>query len=153
MTQRGGGSDAPFQATAVHLVVLSQTSPRTHGYPSRMVNMEARVIVLAWPPRDLHPNSRPHYHAKAKAAKAYREAAYWLTEQAMGRATYQHPLVLDIEFYPPDKRRRDLDGMLSAIKSGLDGIADALKVDDSEFGLSLSRGQPVKGGRVVVTLS
>jgi len=115
--------------------------------------MEAGVIVLAWPPRDLHPNSRPHYHAKAKAAKAYREAAYWLTEQAMGRATYQHPLVLDIEFYPPDKRRRDLDGMLSAIKSGLDGIADALKVDDSEFGLSLSRGQPVKGGRVVVTLS
>jgi len=43
MMQSGGESDAPAQATAVHLVVLSQTSPRSHGYPARMVNMEAGV--------------------------------------------------------------------------------------------------------------
>lgn len=33
------------------MVVLSQTSPRSHGYPARMVNMEAGVnILLPMPP-------------------------------------------------------------------------------------------------------
>ena len=46
MTQRGGGSDAPFQATAVHLVVLSQTAPRSHGYPARMERMAVKQYAL-----------------------------------------------------------------------------------------------------------
>jgi crossover junction endodeoxyribonuclease RusA len=57
-----------------------------------------------------------------------------------------------ITFHPPDKRRRDTDGMLSALKSSLDGVADALQVDDSLFDLSLTVREPVKGGEVVVTV-
>jgi len=33
------------------------------------------MIILPWPPRELHPNARPHFHAKAQATKAYRIAA------------------------------------------------------------------------------
>jgi crossover junction endodeoxyribonuclease RusA len=59
---------------------------------------------------------------------------------------------LRFDFYPPDKRKRDLDNMLSSIKAAVDGIADAHGVNDQRFGFWLSRETPVKGGRIVVTL-
>jgi crossover junction endodeoxyribonuclease RusA len=34
---------------------------------------------------------------------------------------------------PPDRRARDLDNMLASIKSGLDGLADALEANDRRF--------------------
>lgn len=46
------------------------------------------------------------------------------------------PIHVTLTFYPPDKRRRDLDGCISACKAYLDGLADALGVDDSRFTLS-----------------
>lgn len=109
-----------------------------------------KEIVLSWPPRELHPNARVHFHEKARRAKIYREAAYWLTEKA--GADPGDNVTICLDFHPPDNRRRDLDGMLSAIKSGLDGIADALGVNDHNFALRLHRCEPIKGGRVVVTL-
>lgn len=113
------------------------------------------MIILSWPPRDLHPNSRPHYHAKASAAKAYREAAYWATKAA--RVDHGHPdegIPLKVQFYPPDKRRRDLDGMFSSVKAGIDGIADALQLNDYEINpIILERCAPMKGGRVCLTLA
>lgn len=38
-----------------------------------------------------------------------------------------------IDAYPPDRRRRDADGLLSSLKAALDGVADALEVDDRRF--------------------
>src|SRR3546814_6926311 len=43
------------------------------------------------------------------------------------------PMALRIEFYPPDKRRRDLDNMLASFKYGIDAVAEAMGVDDSLF--------------------
>jgi len=40
---------------------------------------------------------------------------------------------IEITFYPPDKRHRDADNMVASIKAGLDGIADALRVNDKRF--------------------
>ena len=115
------------------------------------------MIVLNWPPRELHPNARPHYHAKAKAAKAYREAAYWtimsgpMTARVKNGKTVAHA---HVKFFPPDNRRRDLDGMLSAIKSGLDGIADSFQINDYDINpITIERCEPVKGGKIVVSLS
>ena len=59
-------------------------------------------------------------------------------------------LHLRITFHPPDNRRRDLDGMLSAIKSGLDGLSDALGVDDSKWALTIRKGEKRQGGDVMV---
>lgn len=36
-------------------------------------------------------------------------------------------------FYPPDRRYRDDDNMISAFKHGRDGVALALGVDDRRF--------------------
>ena len=114
------------------------------------------MISLDWPPRDLHPNARPHFHAKASAAKAYREAAYWTAYNAdcIFAAPTETGVPATIRFYPPDKRRRDLDGMLSSVKAGIDGIADAYSLNDYQINpITIERCEPVKGGRVVVVLS
>lgn len=111
------------------------------------------MIVLPWPPRELSPNARVHHHVKARAVKVYRESAYWLAEKASLRVPEgDGGIALRFDFHPPDKRRRDLDNMLASIKAGVDGIADALGVDDQRFGFWLSRENPVKGGKVVVTV-
>lgn len=56
-------------------------------------------------------------------------------------------------FFPPDNRRRDIDGMLSSIKSYLDGIADVIGVDDSKWQIEISREGARKGGLVRIELS
>jgi crossover junction endodeoxyribonuclease RusA len=55
-------------------------------------------------------------------------------------------------FHPPDRRRWDLDNMLASVKSGLDGLADAIGVDDSFWTLSIAKGEPVPGGAVDVQI-
>lgn len=109
------------------------------------------MISLPWPARELHPNSRSHWAVKSRATKAARTQAYWLAHMGMTDLT-EGPIAVRIVFHPPDKRRRDLDGMLSACKAYLDGIADAHAVDDNRFRLTIERGEPVKGGCVNITL-
>jgi crossover junction endodeoxyribonuclease RusA len=108
-------------------------------------------ITLPWPPKELSPNARTHWAKKSKAAKAYRAACYLLTKQA-GVIAPEGQLLFDIEFCPPDRRLRDDDNCLAAMKSGRDGIADALGVDDRRFVTTLRMGLPVKGGSVLVKI-
>lgn len=62
-------------------------------------------------------------------------------------------LVLSLVFCPPDLRRRDDDNLVAAFKSGRDGIADALGVDDSQFVTQFEIGPVAAGGSVQVTIS
>lgn len=104
-------------------------------------------IALPWPPKELSPNSRGHWTKKAKAAKRYRVHAY-LAAMVQRRADFidtDGPVTLEIVFYPPDKRRRDLDNIIASMKPALDGIADALGVDDSRFKLVCSMGDDLLG--------
>lgn len=108
------------------------------------------MIELPWPPKELSPNAREHFRVKAAAAKEYRNQAYWL---AVGKLTAPgDPIWVSMTFYPPDKRRRDLDNMFASTKAALDGIADALGVDDQTFGFLLERAGPSKGGKIVVRI-
>ena len=86
------------------------------------------MLILPWPLKELHPNARVHRMQKAKAAKQYRAACYALAKQS--KPLKGHLMIL---FYPPNRQPRDLDNCLAAIKSGLDGIADAWQVNDREF--------------------
>lgn len=111
---------------------------------------EARAIDLPWPSRTLHPNARPHWAAKAKAAKSAREDAS-LMAKAIGKIEAASLKAVCI-FSPPDNRARDVDGMLSSIKPYLDGIADVVGIDDSKWKIELCRGVPRKGGNVRIVL-
>lgn len=91
------------------------------------------TVTLPWPPRELFPNSRVHWGARARAAKAYRHACWALAKEAGIVAPESERIHLFVDFVPPDRRRRDQDGMISAMKSGFDGLADAMGVDDNRF--------------------
>ena len=113
-------------------------------------------VRLPWPDRLLHPNARTHWAEKARATKSARQAAAWLSLAAIHGCSEWHKSQLrklSIVFYPPDNRRRDLDGMIASHKAAQDGIADALGIDDSKFEISYRIGDPVKGGAVLVTIS
>jgi len=112
-------------------------------------------ITLPWPDRTLHPNARVHWAKLAKAKKAAREAAYWSVKQIGLVHTFpEGRLHLWIDFYPPDRRKRDDDGLLASMKAARDGIADALGIDDSRFvSHPMVHDQVHKGGLVRVTIT
>lgn len=109
------------------------------------------AIDLPWPSRVLHPNERPHWARKAKAAKSARLAASMMAK-SIGRIEADALKAVCI-FSPPDNRARDLDGMLTNIKAYLDGIADVVGIDDSKWQIELCRGVPRKGGNVRIVLA
>ena len=107
-------------------------------------------ITLPWPPRVLSPNMRGHWATKARFAKRYRQECY-LRAQALGaRPLQEEPETLRIRivFMPPDRRSRDLDNLLASMKHGLDGLAQALGVDDRIFRPSIDVGEIVPDGAV-----
>lgn len=109
-------------------------------------------ISLPWPPASLSPNARGHWSKKAKAAKRYRGDCRILCMASGLRQIKRDTLELSITFNPPDRRHRDLDNMLASLKSGLDGIADATGVDDSRWTITMTKGEPRRGGAVVVKI-
>lgn len=94
-----------------------------------------RELILPWPPRELHPNARVHWSKRAKQTKIERKAAAYLAMMAgwASEALPEGRLHLWIDFYPPDRRKRDDDGLMASMKAARDGIADAMGIDDSRF--------------------
>lgn len=109
-------------------------------------------LILPWPPASCSPNARVHWSKKSKAAKAYRSACFLLCRAAKITVP-QGDLILSLEFMPPDGRRRDDDNLVAAFKSGRDGVAEALGIDDCRFAtlIKLSK-ETVKGGAVRVQI-
>lgn len=111
-------------------------------------------IVFPWPPPQLSPNARLHWSKKAKAVKAYRIACMVLARNAGVKAGWEGKIHLWVNFYPPDRRRYDDDGIFSRFKAGRDGIADAMGVDDHRFCYRPFLSDEVRpGGEVVVTIT
>lgn len=116
------------------------------------------IITLPWPHKDLSPNARKHWGAKATAKKKAREDAHLATLEAAGSAigalraslAGEGPIPVRIVFYPPDKRHRDDDNMVGSAKAARDGIADALQVNDRRFHPHYFFEAPAKPGRVEV---
>lgn len=112
------------------------------------------AITLPWPPRALSPNARKHWRTVAPVRKAYREACGM---QAIAQGVRRPPdpkakLQVSLVFYTPTRRAYDLDNLLASMKAGLDGLADAIGVDDRHWGLSIARSDEVGGFvRVEVT--
>lgn len=112
------------------------------------------TVVLPWPPKELSPNARLHHMALHRAKKAYRTACWLQARKAgMSAATLlgAEEAEVHLVFYPPDKRNRDADNMLASMKAGLDGLADALKVDDSIFRVTFDVSDDI-GGMVKVSV-
>lgn len=118
------------------------------------------AIVLPWPDPRLFPNwKRAHHWSKYRGAeKAARKLAWELACEALPPAIRQQiahgddRIRLTVTFIPPDRRKRDDDGCIGAIKNMRDGIADALGCDDARFRPAYAFGEPCKPGRVEITI-
>ena len=96
--------------------------------------MNAITITLPLPDPALSPNARVHRWAEARAIKAYREYAWAVTKEAIGRRP--DPLwekaTAQATFYFGTNRQRDKDNFKAMLKSVFDGMVDAgLMVNDS----------------------
>ena len=92
-------------------------------------------LTLPYPAKELWPNSRPHYLAKNREAKKLRTYVHWAVKEQAGSIKLANgPIrwkitVCPKTYGPPPDR----DNAVSAAKSILDGIADALGVNDRHF--------------------
>lgn len=93
------------------------------------------VITLPFPDPRLNPNRSKglHWGATTAIRKKARLDAYHLTRAATPALKHEGNIELIVTFIQPDKRSRDRDNLLSAAKPQLDGVADALGVNDSQF--------------------
>ena len=110
------------------------------------------TIRLPWPDKRLSPNYMKHWAKKIQPRQAARRIAWALALEAGAQEVKSDRILASIKFHPPDNRRRDDDNMIGAFKAYRDGISDAMKQDDSKWIPTYERGDPVKGGCVVVEL-
>jgi crossover junction endodeoxyribonuclease RusA len=106
-------------------------------------------ITLPWPLKDLSPNSRIHWRRLATAKKVYRHECCITTLQQVNSSLPDGPLRLELEFIKPSRREMDRDNLLARMKSGLDGVCDALKIDDKRFATVVVRVAPDRIGGYV----
>jgi len=110
-------------------------------------------IAFLWPPKELSPNNKGHWAAKARAVKKYRSWCDNILQAHGVKRVEAFGAKLTFTFHPPDNRARDTDNMLAAAKPLIDSISKTIGIDDSRF----TYGEPVKAhklmnGAVIVTI-
>lgn len=112
-------------------------------------------IDLPWPAKALWPNGRPHHMEKAREVKRHRAWARIATLEVLP-PDFAHdggliPVTLEIHAKPKGPLP-DADNCIAAAKSLLDGIADALKVNDRCFAAPKVVFSTERDGRFVVEI-
>lgn len=114
--------------------------------------MKQNKIILPYPNPVLMPNRKHgrHWASVQQAKVKARQEAFLLS----GSLNYTGG-GLKITFYTPDARKRDLDNLLAAMKPALDGMAQAIGVDDAlfdEIHLKKTKAQNKAAARVEIEL-
>lgn len=109
------------------------------------------MIQLPWPSAALAGHSDKHFWRMRPIIKKHREWAKLATMAAMPVIPPDGDILVSATFYPPD-RRGDRINFPNRMKPYFDGIADALKVNDSRFLPRYHFAEPVKDARVVITI-
>lgn len=110
------------------------------------------MIELPWPSSSLAGHAKGHWRDKAGITSKHRSWAKAATLASNIRTVDgTGDIRVIVTFYPPN-RRGDRTNYPNLMKPYWDGIADALKVNDSRFLPAYQFGEPVAGGKVVVVL-
>jgi crossover junction endodeoxyribonuclease RusA len=113
------------------------------------------VIVLPFPPAEFSGHNTGAWFTKSPLIAAYRLEAKLLTKTWMRETGFQVPpsgdILISFRFVPPDKRG-DRTNFAGRLKPQIDGIADALEVNDARFLPSYAFAGPEKPGRVEVRI-
>lgn len=108
------------------------------------------TLQLPYPDPILSPNSpKRHWRAKQPAKEAALHHAYYASCESKGIFKNTKTLQMKLTIYPPDRMRRDLDNVFSAMKSAIDGMSKGIGIDDSQIRqVTLKWGDVVKDGLV-----
>ncbi len=110
-------------------------------------------MIFPWPDPVLSPNKRHHRLTLIGIKQRANRMAFYIT-RANNVTVLDTELKLTLVFYPPDKRKRDLDNLYATFKTYQDGMFEALGVDDSRIDcVILRRGAPVPDGKVWVEIT
>jgi crossover junction endodeoxyribonuclease RusA len=118
--------------------------------------MSAITFELPFPAKVLWPNGRAkHWAERHRAVASHRDMAVWATKAARApKADPNGRVSLAVTVHPKTRHPIDRDNCVSSLKSYLDGIADALGVDDRIFDTpTITFADPVKGGLLALTLT
>lgn len=111
------------------------------------------VITLPFPPSILSGHNNGNWRGKSGTVRKYREWAKAATQEVFGIAGWdgdgKGDIPITVRFIPPD-RRGDRMNYPNRMKPAIDGIADALKVNDKRFDPIFIYCEPEKPGRVEV---
>ena len=113
-------------------------------------------VELDFPPAELFPNRAKgtHWGKLYQLRSDYRENSTWLAKhQLKGWKHAGKDIKLTLTFEMPDKRKRDADNCLAAAKGALDGLADAMMVNDQLFQpIMIYRKIGTKPGKLIVEI-
>lgn len=109
------------------------------------------MIELPFPPASLSGHSKGHWTATAGIVAKHREWAKRATLAVQPAVPDTGDIRIIVAFYPPN-HRGDRINFPNRMKPYFDGIADALKVNDSRFLPVYQFGEPEKPGKVVIVL-
>lgn len=112
------------------------------------------VVTLPWPPSSLSGHANGHWRGKSAVTKKHRVWAFNATKAAGAIVVpAAGDIAVHFRFVPPD-RRGDRTNFPNRLKPYIDGIAEALGVNDSRFLPSYTFGEPDKSAAgVVVTIA
>jgi len=92
------------------------------------------IIELPYPHKALWPNGRAHWAIKARETKKHRAWAALAVRACNPPVVGNGPIPIHIVCHPKGRGPApDRDGVVSSCKAFLDGIADALGVNDRNF--------------------
>lgn len=109
------------------------------------------LIELPFPPASLSGHNSGHWRGKSSVVAKHREWARLATLAAKPSVPADGDIRLSITFYPPDKRG-DRTNFPNRLKPAIDGIAQALGVNDRRFLPTYHFAEPTKPGCVVVRI-
>ncbi len=91
------------------------------------------IILEHLPPRELNPNTKLHWAVKYKAIQEAKEEIGWLAK-AQWDGEPMMKARISYKFHAKDRRKRDLDNLLSACKAYQDGLIEVgvMFYDDAE---------------------
>ena len=110
-------------------------------------------LILPYPPTVNHYWLPNRNHSKRIGEKGLKFRAAVIHEcRLLGINTILGRIMVVVRAYPPDKRKRDLDNIFKAL---LDAITHAGMIEDDGLidVLKITRGEPTKGGQVLVTIT
>lgn len=107
------------------------------------------MIVLPFPPASLSGHNKGHWRGKSPIVAQLRQKAHDAAWDANISIPEDGDIRLHVRFIPPN-RRGDRVNYWNRCKPIIDGIADALQINDSRFLPSMEFAEPEKPGRVEI---